>query len=445
MRAEQRIVMTQEGVVCMEMNVYNHLIPRYYNRPKPLTKYDTHKASELRNIVNRITKLTQESPIYMVRMTDAKQSYVLGVKESAIMLQNGFKELSDDSQGSAFNNKKAYSSDMTKVGAEFIGDDSSSLPEEFNLRIENLAENQLNYGKEMYSTGKALSGGTYKFQVSVADDIYDFQYNVRNDANNKEIAEGLSSFINKANIGIKAGVEVTDKRADMFRMYAKSDMTGSASGEPIFSLTDKNNVDGRGIVSVFNLNNIEREPRSSTFYMDGVKKHTLSNEFTVSKCLRVSLKETSDNDINIKYMPDSERIMDSLSKVADAYNYMIDGSHEYDKVADNKVKLEKEMKAVIEPFKPELEANGFKFDENGKISFDEALTIQSINDGDMRELFSEDSPIVKRMINKTDEIKINPIEYVDKLMSTYPNFDKPPRGYSYITSFYSGLIFNFYC
>ena len=61
-----------------EDNIYNHLVPTY--KPQPLTKYDTHKASELRNIVNEITKLTKESPTYFVKMNDAKQTYLLGIK-----------------------------------------------------------------------------------------------------------------------------------------------------------------------------------------------------------------------------------------------------------------------------------------------------------------------------------------------------------------------------
>ena len=60
-----------------EDNIYNRLVPTY--KPQPLTKYDTHKASELRNIVNEITKLTKESPTYFVKLNDAKQTYLLGM------------------------------------------------------------------------------------------------------------------------------------------------------------------------------------------------------------------------------------------------------------------------------------------------------------------------------------------------------------------------------
>jgi len=156
-----------------EDNIYNHLVPTY--KPQPLTKYDTHKASELRNIVNEITKLTKESPTYFVRMNDAKQTYLLGIKEAAIMLQNGFGELCDDSPDSAFNNKKAYSSDIEAIQAEIISGGQTKLPEEFSIQVASLATSQVNRGRDLYATSKGLIGGTYKFQVNVGYDMYDFQ------------------------------------------------------------------------------------------------------------------------------------------------------------------------------------------------------------------------------------------------------------------------------
>ncbi len=429
------------GAEDKDANSYNYLVPTY--RPKPLTKYDTHKASELRNIVNEITKLTKESPTYFVKMNDAKQTYLLGIKESAIMFQNGFEELCDTSPDSAFNNKKAYSSDVEKAGARIIGDDQSRLPDGFSIRIESLALSQINKGRELYMTGKGLAGGTYKFQVNVGDDMYDFQYNVRNDANNREVLSGLSSFINKANIGIQTSVEKNPENPNRIWMRIESEMTGSAAGEPIFTLADKE-ANGNGLVSYLELDRIGRSPRSSTFYMDGTERHTLSNEFTMGKCLKVTLREASDTEIHINFYPDSDRILESLQKIADAYNFMLDSSEEFSKVTSYNLKLSNDIQATIRPFKPELESCGFVFNDENRMLFDTSLTLQAINDGELQKLFTRTSPFVQTMVGKAYEIKLNPMEYVDKLMGTYPDFSKPSEGFSYITSLYSGLIFNYY-
>lgn len=425
-----------------EDNIYNHLVPTY--KPQPLTKYDTHKASELRNIVNEITKLTKESPTYFVKMNDAKQTYLLGIKEASIMFQNGIEELCDDSPDSAFNNKKAYSSDIGKAGAEIISDDQSRLPEEFSIKIESLALSQVNRGRDLYATSRGLAGGTYKFQVNVGDDMYDFQYNIRNGANNREVLGGLSSFINKANIGIQTSVETVPDDPAKIRMRLESDLTGSSAGEPIFTMLDKETVNNNGIVAYLDLDRIERNPSSSTFYMDGVERHTLSNEFTMGKCLKISLREASEDDVKINFYPDGNRIMGSLQKIAEAYNFMLDSSQEFAKVASYNLKLANDIQSTIRPFKPELESCGFVFNDSNRILFDRALVLQSVNDGSLRELFSKTSPFVQAMAGKAYEIKLNPMEYIDKLMGTYPDFSKPSEGFSYITSLYSGLIFNYY-
>ena len=88
----------------MDTAVYNHLMTQY--RPKELTKYDTHKASELRSVVNQIAK-KQRHLRYMVRLTEAKQSYALGVKESSMLLGTGLKELSDTSADGVFSKKES--------------------------------------------------------------------------------------------------------------------------------------------------------------------------------------------------------------------------------------------------------------------------------------------------------------------------------------------------
>ncbi len=432
----------ERSVLMDTSNIYNYLIPSY--TPKPLTKYDTHEASELKNIVKKIAELTKDSPKYYVKITDSKQSYMLGIKESAIMLQNGIKELCDDSPDSAFNNKKAYSSNPDKVSAELLDANGGKLPDSFSIKVDSLATTQINLGRDLYATGRGLAGGTYKFQVSVGDDIYDFQYNVKNGAANRDVMDGLSSFINKANVGIRAGVEDVDGGDGKVRMRIESDMTGSSAGEAIFAFADKSLINGSGIASYFELNRIERSPQSSTFYMDGAERHTLANEFTVSRRLKISLKDASDEDIDIQYFPDGDRIMGSLAMIADAYNFMIDSTEEYGKVVKYKLLLPNEMQSVITPYKSELEACGFVFGD-GRMSFDPTLTAQSINNGEMRKIFDKNSPFIQQMMNKTEEIKINPVEYVDKTMSTYPNFEKPTEGYSYITSFYSGLVFNYYC
>lgn len=428
----------------MDTAVYNHLLTQY--RPKELTKYDTHKASELRSVVNQIAKKTKTSPIYLVRLTDAKQSYALGVKESSMLLGTGLRELSDTSPDGVFSKKKAYASDPEKAGVEIVDEDSDNLPDEFSLKIEHLATPQYNIGNPMHSASQSLPGGTYKFRISVLDDMYDFQYNIKKDADNAEVMNGVASFINKANIGLNVEI-VPDASDDTVRMSIVSDATGSSGGDRIFTLADRNSDGKVGIVEYFGLNELEKGATSSKFYMDGVPKSTLANEFTIGKALKVSLKGTNmdEDNINIQYRPDSEKILTSLNKVKDAYNYMIEGSDNYAKITNRSSKLASELKYLVGPFKSEMESCGLLFEEDGTMKIDESLATQAINDGDMQKLFSADSDLSKRLLGKSESVKLDPMEYVDKLLVSYPNYTKEGVGYSYITSLYSGMLFNYYC
>ena len=429
----------------MDAGIYNNLLTTY--TPKTLNKYDTHKSSELRTIVNKIAKIASSSPVYLVNLTDAKQTYALGVKESSMLLHKGFEALSDDSQDGIFSKKKAYSSMPESVEAEIIGDDYEKLPDEFNIKVNKLAKPQINEGNPLYPDSRGLEAGTYKFRISVADDIYDFQYNVKPNATNGEVIEGLSSFINKAKIGLTASMEYAEGSDRHGFMRIQSDMTGSSAGERIFYIEDRagdNNQIKTGMVEYLGLNNVAKMPESSEFYMDGMEKHTLSNEFTISKSLKVSLNQVSD-DVSIAYKPDSEKILSGIQDIMSAYNYMVESTETYSKTTSQHLKLLTEMKYVMKPFVTELESCGISFDESGRMRMDDSLATQAVNDGDMQKLFGPGAEFAGRMLKKTDEVKLNPMDYVDKVTVTYPNYKKAPEGFSYITSLYSGMLFNYYC
>ena len=100
----------------MDYNVYNYFIGSYSQ--KPATKYDTHKSSELRSVMKNITRLTQSSPVYLIRLSKAKQEYALNIKDAAISLSNTLSMLSEDSEDSVFAQKKAVSSDQSDWNPE---------------------------------------------------------------------------------------------------------------------------------------------------------------------------------------------------------------------------------------------------------------------------------------------------------------------------------------
>ena len=425
----------------MNAGIYNNLLTTFD------TKYMTrhaHNSSELRSVVKRIRKQTQSSPVYLVDFTNAKQSYVLGVKDASMRINDTLQTLADDSPNSIFTQKKARSSDVEQVGADLIESDMEQLPNAFTIRVKQLANAQINHGKEYYETGKGLTAGRYQFQITVNDVGYDFQYNIRKDATHREVISGLSDFITKAKSGIQAEPYSTEK--GKIGMRLESTMVGAPDGEAIFRMQDKS-VDGsgRGIVEYYGLNHMIVQPKSAVFDLNGVQKTSLSNEFTLGRSVKVSLRKKSDTEATVDYHPDSEVILSGVKDFVDQYNRLIDYNHQFEEKTGNPSKLLRELKVLAKPFTSELESCGIRFNDDGYMELDNALATQAIEDGDMKKLFQPDSAMATRLFAKTDAVKINPMEYVDKKIVSYPNFEKPPRGYSYITSLYSGLLFNYYC
>ena len=145
------------------------------------------------------------------------------------------------------------------------------------------------------------------------------------------------------------------------------------------------------------------------------------------------------------YHPDSDLIIERVQDFVDDYNTIVKNNVSFEKKTDTPAKLLRELKGIIGSSKNELEAAGLNFNQDGAIELDTSLAMQAIEDGDMQKLFSKESPFVNRLFTKMDSVKLNPVEYIDKKIVSYPDYSKPAKGYSYITSLYSGLIFNSYC
>ena len=118
------------------MNVYNfyHMaMPRIAN-----TKYDSHKKSELRSLYNNMVKLNQKKPFYKLSLSDATQSYVIGIKEAAMELRTSSAFLSEDIDPRT--QKMALTTDApSDISVSLLTDDYSSLPSELKIEVNRLA------------------------------------------------------------------------------------------------------------------------------------------------------------------------------------------------------------------------------------------------------------------------------------------------------------------
>ena len=88
--------------------IFNNYLTAY-GAPK-VSRYDSHKKSELRSTYNSIVKLNKESPWYLPVTSKETQQYAVELKESARELRTSLAELGGLEEDGLFDKKHAFSS-----------------------------------------------------------------------------------------------------------------------------------------------------------------------------------------------------------------------------------------------------------------------------------------------------------------------------------------------
>ncbi|MGB4661859.1 MAG: flagellar filament capping protein FliD [Mobilitalea sp.] len=413
---------------------YNYMLEAFPSKRE--VKYPAHKRSELRKVYSTIVNLGKSSPLYKINLSKENQTYAIGVKETALALKSIINEMTNPDY-SGFASKAVSISDEQVISANLVSDDTEKLPDNIEFLIHNLATTQTNRSKDLFSVSHALEPGEYNFSATIKDQIYQFTYNQPERETNQEVQEDITDFLNQYVPGITASVQAGTK-PQYYNIEVISDTTG-VNGSKNFSFQDMEE-DGRGLIDFLGLDRTEIYPMNSKFELNGVSKQTANNSFTLENTLKIILKQTSDTPVSISIVSDSDKILNAVDSVLDTYNDFI-------RLAENRTqetsehfratRLISEMKNLENVYAEEMEACGLNVSEDGRLSIDESLAVQAAQDGGMESLFTRENGFIARLLGKAESIAINPMEYLDKTIVTYPN--------PYITSSYSGLFFSSYC
>lgn len=434
----------------MISTVYNYYLTTYGNQQ--VSKNDTHKKSELRDVYNNMVKISRKSPLYKIANTEGIQKYAIDLKETARAIKNVASSLSDDEGSIAgFTKKKAASSNKRVATAKYIGknvdkatdSEAAEKVPELSIFVQNLATPQVNTGNYLNPDGMDLKVGTYSFDLSVGEYAYEFQFNITSGDTNKSIQNKLARLINRSNIGTTA--EVVSDKAGNTALQITSEATGNTGyRETIFNISHDSNSEAADAVEYFGLGRITSMPKNAHFTINGMERDTVSNTFSVEGKYEVTLNGASEteNDIaKIGLKPDLDTIMENVSELIDAYNSMVDLAIERSDGSYDSGKLFREVSGMAKTHKYALDSAGFMVDKDGHINIEESLIIQSANEGTLNDSLHKLNCFKDSMIKRADSIAINPMSYVDKKLIAYPH---PTKNYinPYVTSRYSGMMFN---
>lgn len=426
-------------------NVYNYYLTTY--APKSTdTKYDTHKKSELRSVYNSMLKLNKDAPLYILDSSKESREFAVGLKEDARALRNTIASLGGVDDEQMFNKKSAYSTDEGMVSVEYVGEDGKEPPT-IDMEVTSLASGQENLGYALPSNERvSLPEDTYSFDVSINDLSYEFQFSVRGGDTNKDVLERLSRLINNADVGIKSDILEDGKGSSALRL--SSDNIGVPNGKDmIFSVSDDNTSKSKGAVDYLGIDYVSKEPSNAKFLLNGEERSASSNHFTIDKTYEVTLNgvhsyEGQKAQIGLK--TDIESMSENVNKLISGYNNFIKTASEYRALHPSSSKLMNEMDRIVSYYKGGLNSIGIEVDDNGSMNIkDEEFKNALVSDADYSKLGAV-KDFASSILRKANQISLNPMEYVDKTVVAYKN---PGRNFTapYVSSNYSGMLFNSYC
>lgn len=424
--------------------VYNNYLSTY--TPKALTKYDTHKRSELRNVYNSIVKINKDAPWYLPTTNRATQQYAVDLKENARELRNTIAQLGGLEGEELLNKKSAFSSDEDIVTVSYIGSQEQEEPlPGLQLEVRSLASGQENLGLFLPNEKVTLAPDTYSFDVGINDMNYEFQFTIGESETNRDVQERLARLINNSGIGIKATVAESEGRTSL-RLV--SEATGLPQGrKQIFSVSDSHTSKTSGAVEYFGLDYISREASNASLLVNGEERSATSNHFTVSKLFEVDLKGISEEgkSTQIGLKTDVESLTDNVTHLIGGYNDFVRAASSYVEAQTKSRQLISELKGIVTVYGDSLGTLGLAMTEDGTLKLDKDLlhqtATQSVN---LSETFDTLKNFSASLLRKSNQVSINPMDYVQKTVVAYKN---PGHNYAspYITSAYSGMMFNSYC
>lgn len=433
----------------MISTVYNYYLSTYGNGH--VTKYDTHKKEELKNIYNTMVKVNKKSPLYKFEKIEEAQKYAIDLKETARNIKQIASSLSDDDGTiAAFTKKKADSSNPRVASVKFIGEDIDTSEDgkevpNLKLHVENLATPQINTGTFLKPDNMHLDTGTYSFDLNVGEYTYEFQFNIGSEDTNKSIQDKLARLINRSNVGVKAGV-IANQEGETALQIVSEDTGIPAFKQHQFVISYDGSGGAGDAVKYFGINKVSEEAKNAHFTINGLERTTAGNVFTVEGMYEITLngESVTENDVaDIGLKPDLDTILENVKELLDAYNSMVDLAVEKDDGSYESGRLLRDISAMARYNKNTLDSAGFIVEKDGHVNIEESLLIQAANEGTLEDSLHKLNGFRKVMIAKADSISINPMSYVDKKVIAYPNPNSQRNFISpYITNRYSGMMFN---
>ena len=418
-----------------------------YVGTRQVSRYETHKRSELRKVYNEIVKSNKDAPLVKLSDPETAKRYAIDIKESAKTIKNVVASLSDgDTLASSFQKKVAVSSDEESVVAQYVGENQSDAnTEPFTIEVLELAKPQINQGKFIDSKAFSLTPGTYSFDLNTSSATYEFQYAVSKGDTNLDVQKKLAKLVNQSNLGIRADIVKDEKGYTALTLTSKQ--TGLTDDETeLFSIFPGPTPESLQAMNLLGITEKTQEASNSAFLLNGVPRSSYSNTFTINHELEITLKGVSPkgNPATIGYKANLDAVADNINSLVKAYNGILDVTANYsssygEKGGINASKLHRDISGIAMAHREALSSIGLNLQDDDKLSLDTEVLEEAITPERLEDTLHILEDLKNAIGKKAEKASIDPMSYVNKVVVAYKN---PGRTFAtpYVTSIYSGMI-----
>lgn len=427
-------------------SAYAYYVSNYAH--KEVSRYDSHKKSDLRKLYNKIIKTNKESPLYKISDLPEAKKYAIDIKEGSKNIQNAVASLSDSygSFADSFQKKVAVSSDPDTVDVKYVGDgNEENKADGFDIQVDKIASPQINTGNFLNNKALSFVPGNYTFNLDTTNSAYEFQFTVSHGETNLQILTKLSDLINNASLGISAKIIDNDKNESALQLT--SVQTGLSESEKyLFSISPAASSESIAGMKTLGINTVTAEASNSSFTLNGTAHSSLSNTFTINNAFELTLKkETTDSKpVSIRFKTNSDAVADNVQLLIDAYNGILDTAKSHSSsAAAGSDKLYRDMSSLSTSHKSALEYIGLIVNDDGKVTIDRDILSNAVQPNRADATFTTLSSFRDMIGDKANSAAVNPMDYVPKVVVAYKNpghnFNTP-----YISSIYAGMMLDSY-
>ena len=419
--------------------VYQYYLSTYGH--ENVSRYDSHKKSELRNTYNSIVKSNTESPLYKIKESGDEKKFAIDIKENARQIKNVISSLTaEDGISDAFKKKVAVSDKEEDVSVSYIGDnDADEQSDSFQIEVEQLASTQTNVGNYLANNGHALKPGNYSFDLSTSNNAYEFQFVVGEDETNRDVLNKLAKLIGHAGIGLKA--EVIDGQKDDSALAITSRKTGLSENETsLFQIMPQSTTSSMEAIDALGIHRVASPAKNSSFLLNGKEHSSYSNTITINNTFELRFNQVStDGPATVGFKTNADAVADNIKELVGAYNGIISTANSYHDTTQNSDRLLSDIGSVARQYQADFANIGLFVQDDATISVDDDTLKATIEDEDVKDKLSVLNRFKDSLYTKAEEASINPMKYVDKLIVSYKN---PGHTFAtpYISSMYSGMI-----